>query len=73
VLFMRRYGSALHGKTADPFERLRLVERIARLTPTQTRRSEEMLEYQQFSTPLGLGWRKPGNADRKKLPGAAWQ
>ena len=54
LLFMRRYGPALHGKTADPFERLKLVERIGRLAPTQTRRSEEMLEYQQFSTPLGL-------------------
>jgi predicted RNA methylase len=56
VLFMRRYGPAIHGKTADPFERLKLVERIARLAPTQTRRSEEMQAYQQFSTPLGLAW-----------------
>ncbi|MGD9471259.1 MAG: strawberry notch-like NTP hydrolase domain-containing protein [Novosphingobium sp.] len=56
LLFMRRYGPALRAKTADPFEQLKLVERIAKLTPTQTRRSEEMLEYQQFSTPLGLAW-----------------
>ena len=56
LLFMRRYGPAIHSRTADPFERLKLVERIARLAPTQTRRSEEMLEYQQFSTPLGLAW-----------------
>lgn len=56
LLFMRRYGPAIHATTTDPFERLKLVERIARLAPTQTRRSEEMLEYQQFSTPLGLGW-----------------
>lgn len=56
LLFMRRYGPAIHGKTADPFERLKLVERIARLAPTQTRRSEEMQAYQQFSTPLGLAW-----------------
>ena len=56
LLFMRRYGPAIHGKTADPFERLKLVERIARLAPTQTRRSEEMLAFQQFSTPLGLAW-----------------
>ena len=56
VLFMRRYGPAIHGKTADPFERLKLVERTARLAPTQTRRSEEMQTYQQFSTPLGLAW-----------------
>jgi hypothetical protein len=56
LLFMRRYGPAIHAKTADPFERLKLVERIARLAPTQTRRSEEMQTYQQFSTPLGLAW-----------------
>jgi len=56
LLFLRRYGPALHAKTADPFERLKLVERIARLAPTQTRRSKEMVEYQQFSTPLGLAW-----------------
>ena len=56
LLFMRRYGPALHAKTVDPFERLKLVERIACLAPTQTRRSEEMLSFQQFSTPLGLAW-----------------
>ena len=56
LLFMRRYGSAIHAKTADPLERLKLVERIARLAPTQTRRSEEMQAFQQFSTPLGLAW-----------------
>ena len=56
LLFMRRYGPAIHAKTTDPFERLKLVERIARLAPTQTRRSEEMLSFQQFSTPLGLAW-----------------
>ena len=54
LLFMRLYGPAIQGKAADPFVRLNLIERIARLAPTQTRRSEEMLEYQQFSTPLGL-------------------
>lgn len=56
LLFMRRYGPAIHSRTADPFERLKLVERIARLAPTQTRRSEEMQAYQQFSTPLCVAW-----------------
>ena len=56
LLFMRRYGPAIHAKTDDPFERLKLVERIACLAPTHTRRSEEMVEFQQFSTPLGLAW-----------------
>lgn len=56
LLFLRRYGPAIHARTADPFERLKLIERIARLAPIQTRRSEEMVQYQQFSTPLGLAW-----------------
>lgn len=56
LLFMRRYGPAIQARTADPFERLKLVERIARLAPSQTRRSEETLSFQQFSTPLGLAW-----------------
>ncbi len=56
LLFLRRYGPAIHAKTADPFERLKLVERIPRLTPNHTRRSEDMVQYQQFSTPLGLAW-----------------
>lgn len=56
LLFLRRYGPAIHAKAADPFERLKLIERIARLAPTHTRRSEDMVQYQQFSTPLGLAW-----------------
>ncbi len=56
LLFMRRYGPAIQARTADPFERLKLVERITRLVPTQTRRSEDMQSYQQFSTPVGLAW-----------------
>ncbi|MBD3729263.1 MAG: strawberry notch family protein [Sphingomonadales bacterium] len=56
LLFMRRYGPAIYRKTSDPFERLKLVERIARLAPSQTRRSEVMVQFQQFSTPLGLAW-----------------
>jgi hypothetical protein len=56
LLFMRRYGPAIQARTADPFERLKLVERITRLAPTQTRRSEDMQSYQQFSTPVGLAW-----------------
>ncbi len=56
VLFMRRYGPAISARSPDPLEQLKLVERIARLAPTQTRRSEEMIALQQFSTPLGLAW-----------------
>ncbi len=38
LLFLRRYGPAIHAKTADPFERLKLIQRIARLAPTHKRR-----------------------------------
>ena len=56
VLFLRRYGPALFAKAATPAARLRLIERIAALLPTQTRRSEESRTLQQFSTPIGLGF-----------------
>ncbi|NJM92789.1 MAG: methylase, partial [Rhodospirillaceae bacterium] len=56
LLLMRRYGPAIHARSSDPFDQLKLIERVAALAPTQTRRSEEMQEYQQFSTPLGLAW-----------------
>jgi predicted RNA methylase len=56
LLFVRRYGPAINARTADPFERLKLIERIARLVPTQTRRNEDMSSFQQFSTPMGLAW-----------------
>jgi hypothetical protein len=56
LLFLRRYGRAIMASSSDPMAQLNLVERIAALVPTQTRRSEDMIAYQQFSTPLGLGW-----------------
>ena len=55
VLFMRKYGKALFRKSASPAARLCVLEKIADLLPTHTRRSEEGQALQQFSTPLPLG------------------
>ncbi|MBO1039955.1 strawberry notch family protein [Brucella pituitosa] len=55
VLFLRKYGKALFRKAATPAARLSVLAKIAGLLPTQTRRSEESQNFQQFSTPLPLG------------------
>ena len=55
VLFLRKYGRALHQKAGSTSALLPLLSRIAGLLPSQTRRSEEMQARQQFSTPVPLG------------------
>ena len=56
VLFLRKHGSAIFRKSADPQIRLRLIERIAALLPSHTRRSEAGQALQQFSTPAALAY-----------------
>ncbi|ODT43329.1 MAG: methylase [Methylobacterium sp. SCN 67-24] len=56
VLFLRKYGKALFRKAASPTSRLSALEKIARLLPTHTRRTEESQSLQQFSTPVPLGF-----------------
>lgn len=56
VLFVRRYGSAMRRQANDPAALLVMLQRIAALLPTQTKRSEESQRFQQFSTPLDLGF-----------------
>jgi predicted RNA methylase len=56
VLFLRRHGPALMRKAGTAKAVIPLLERIAALLPTQTRRSEESAAFQQFSTPITLGW-----------------
>jgi predicted RNA methylase len=56
VLFLRRYGPALIRKAGSHAAMLPLLAKLARLLPTQTRRSEESSTFQQFSTPIDLGW-----------------
>ena len=60
VLFLQRYGRAMRreaGRGPDgPAAMLRMLDTLAALEPSQTRRSEEQLQYQQFSTPLPLAY-----------------
>ena len=52
LLFLRRFGAAIRSKPAAA--QLAMLAKVARLLPTHTRRSEESLALQQFSTPLPL-------------------
>ena len=54
VLFLRRFGPAMRARAASPAAFLAMLERLAALLPSQTRRSEESQARQQFSTPLPL-------------------
>ena len=60
VLFLQRYGRAMRreaGPGSDgPAVMLRMLDTLAALEPSQTRRSEEQLRLQQFSTPLPLAY-----------------
>jgi len=54
ILFLRKYGPAIFRNAGSPAARLAMVEKIAALFPTHTRRSETSQVLQQFSTPIGL-------------------
>lgn len=56
VLFIRKYGSALKRKVPPASALLPTLHRVASLLPTHTKRSFDSETYQQFSTPLPLGW-----------------
>ncbi|RJE87179.1 strawberry notch-like NTP hydrolase domain-containing protein [Paracoccus onubensis] len=56
VLFLRKYGKALFRKAGSPAAILPHLGKIAGLMPTHTRRSEEAQTFQQFSTPIPLGF-----------------
>jgi predicted RNA methylase len=56
VLLLRKYGKTLFRKAATPALRLSALSKIAALLPTHTRRSEESQTFQQFSTPVPLGY-----------------
>ena len=60
VLFLQRYGRAMRREagpsTGGPAAMLAMLETIAALEPSQTRRSEEQIALQQFSTPLPLAY-----------------
>lgn len=56
VLFLRKYAQGMLKKTQAPRRYLAMMERLSALLPSHTRRSEESDRFQQFSTPLGLGY-----------------
>ena len=60
VLFLQRYGRGMRrtcGAASDgPRRMLAMLEVVAALEPSHTRRSEEQVRLQQFSTPLPLAY-----------------
>ena len=60
MLFLQRYGRAMRrhagAGSGGPAAMLAMLETLAALEPSQTRRSEEQMKLQQFSTPLPLAY-----------------
>lgn len=56
VLFLRKFGAAISARANAPQAALSMLTKVARLTPTHTRRSEESQKLQQFSTPIPLAY-----------------
>ncbi len=58
VNFMQRYGRGMRRAAGDggPRRMLAMLEALAALEPSHTRRSEEQVRLQQFSTPLPLAY-----------------
>ena len=60
VLFVQRYGRAMRKQTGagpdGPRHMLAMLDAVAALEPSHTKRSEEQMRLQQFSTPLPLAY-----------------
>ena len=58
VIFMQRYGRGMrrNAGAGGPRRMLAMLEAVAALEPSHTRRSEEQVRLQQFSTPLPLAY-----------------
>ncbi|MCY3846464.1 MAG: strawberry notch family protein [Acidobacteria bacterium] len=60
VLFLQRYGRAMRRRAGagpdGPANLLAMLSALAALEPSHTRRSEEQVRLQQFSTPLPLAY-----------------
>ena len=56
VLFLRKFGSAMRTRAGSAAAMLEMLIRLAGRLASQTRRSEESEHFQQFSTPLALGF-----------------
>ena len=56
VLFLRKFGGAMRSRAGSRETMLNMLTRLAERLPSQTRRSEESERFQQFSTPITLGF-----------------
>ena len=56
VLFLRKFGAAMRSRAGSAAAMLEMLTRLSQRLPSQTRRSEESEHFQQFSTPLALGF-----------------
>jgi predicted RNA methylase len=56
ILFLRKFGPAMRERAASPPAFLAMLTKLATLLPSHTRRSEESQAFQQFSTPIALGF-----------------
>ena len=56
LLFLRKFGPAMHARAGSRTALLTMFEKLSALLPSQTRRSEESQAFQQFSTPIPLGF-----------------
>ncbi len=56
VLFLRKFGPAMRARATSPAALLPMLAKLANLLPTHTRRSELSEAFQQFSTPIALGF-----------------
>ena len=55
-MFLRKFGSAMRSRAGSAMAMLEMLTRLAGRLASQTRRSEESEQLQQFSTPLALGF-----------------
>jgi hypothetical protein len=56
LLFLRKFGAAMRASARSVGVLLGMLDKLARLVPSHTRRSEESEALQQFSTPVALGF-----------------
>src|SRR5580700_638446 len=56
VLFLRKFGGAMRSRAGSAAAMLEMLTRLSARVPSQTRRSEKSEKFQQFSTPIALGF-----------------
>lgn len=54
IMMLDRFGAAMCKQAKSNSQFIAMISKLAALVPTQTRRSEDMVAMQQFSTPLPL-------------------